>query len=198
MFGVTTTPAIYCSYITSVTTDTSFVLAEDKVGGNIAAGSLWWIALKPPTTLTSTSLDGYRIDQIRRIQSTVAGNVARVDPDTYEGVSGNPNYNNSVVAEQSGASGDPTVRLTAGSSTSIGWPILFYDVLPKIADDVDEYVDLPDEYHGALIEEIARLTLLEIGAKVPPALSNPLMGLDVYSDSFQAIKEGLAKSEDKI
>lgn len=200
MFGNTTGPAVYFGTILTVTTDTSFILDAERVGGNIAAGSLWWIALKPPSSLSSISIDGYRIDQIRRLHSTTAGNIARVNADTYEGISNNPNYNNSVVAEQSGASSAATLRFTAGSSVtnSGGWPIAFYDESPRLADDVDEYVDLPDEYHGALIEEIARLTLLEIGAEKSPALESALLGIEKYSDSFQAIKDGIRKSDDSI
>lgn len=199
-FGASAGPSVAYGYISSVVTDTYFILDEDRHGSNIAAGSLFWIALKPPSSLTSTSIDGYRIDEVRRIFSTTAGNAARVDADTYEGISNNPNYANSMVAEQSGASGVPVIKITNGSdvTNSGGWPLMYYDESPKIADDVDEYVDLPDEYHGALTEDIARLTLLEIGAKVPPALENPLLGFEKYSDTFQAIKDGLKASADKI
>lgn len=197
LYGTAAGPAVYFDTIASVTTDTSFVVTNGDLTSNLAAGNLWYIVLKKPSDVANIGIDSYRIDRIRRVHDTAVGNVARLDPDTYEGVADNPNYDNSVVMEQSGTNVGNVVRITAGSGITRAWQILFYDESPKVADDTAEYVDLPEEYHGPLIEEIARLTLLEVGAKVPKALENPLMTLQTFSDVFQASKDALSKSEDK-
>ena len=190
----------YFSYVTAVTVNTDFTVA-DGPASDIASGILRYIILRSPIAgTTSYSLDGYRVDEIRRVHGVLAGNAARVSEDTYEGLASNPYYDNSIAIVQTGTGGNPTISRYAGSGTTTGggYLILFFDEKPRVATATTENVDLPEEYHGPLIEEIARMTLVEVGGTVPKELENPLQTLSVFTDTFQMMKEAYLGNLDKV
>lgn len=187
----------YLSYIASVDGAGNATVAS---GGavDITAGNLSYIALAPPTG-ASHSVEGYRVDNVVRCHFPHAGNAPRVNEDVIESVSGNPNYDNTSAIAFTGVSGAMTIKVGAGSGTTNkgGFPVLFYEEKPFKATTVADLVDLPTEYHAPLVEEIARLTVIELGSVVPRALESPLMTLEAMSQAFEATKSAFAESRDK-
>lgn len=180
------------AYFAVVTDDDSAngaLVLSNGPASDITAGSLSCIILWPPDTSTTThSLADYRVDKIRRMHFSDAGNGVERDEDVIEGVSSNPNYASAVAWTLTGTGGVQVIKKIAGSSTTNkgGFPIVFFESYPRYATSVDEYVDLPSEYHGALVEELARRTLLELGKRVPKTLESPLESLDMISEAYQA------------
>lgn len=185
----------YFAHITAVVVNTSFTVSDGPTG-NIAAGSLRYIALQKPSG-GSYSLDGYRIDELRRVHFPLIGNASIKNEHAFEGLSGNPNYDSDAAVLLTGTGSVNVVRTYEGSSATTSYPVAFFEEKPKVADDTSESCDLPEEYHGPLVEEIARLLLVDVGSKVPKSLENPLMTLQAQVDAFQMTKAAYAGSLDK-
>ena len=187
----------YFSYITSAVVNTSFVVANGG-SANIIATKLSYIVLSPPTG-TSHSIESMRVDDIVRVQFTSAGNAPIVDEDILESVASNPNYDNVSAVAQTGTGGNGVVAVKAGSGVTNngGFPVIFFEEKPYKATAVTDSVDLPIEYHSMLVEEMARLAVLELGAKVPKALENPLLTIESIGQTFDATKQAFARGGDK-
>lgn len=189
---------VYLSDITAVSVGVSFTVRDGPVS-NITAGNLSYMCLIIPDYTTPLDIVNYRIDNILRVHFTHAGTGVVVNEDVIESVSSNPNFDYLCAYCQTGhgSLGD-SIKIKAGASTtnSGGFPIIFFEEKPYRATAVTDYVDLPTEYHAVLIEEIARLTLIELGSKIPKALENPLMTLEAISQSFQATVDTFAQSRD--
>jgi len=187
----------YFSYITSIVANTSFVTAS---GGsdNITATNLSYIVLRAPSG-TSHSIESMRVDDIVKIYFTNAGLAPIVDEDVLESVASNPNYTNVCAIAQTGTGGNSVVSVKAGSGTtnSGGFPVIFFEEKPYKATAVTDFVDLPTEYHSMLVEEMARLAVLELGAKVPKSLESPLMTIESIGQTFDATKQAFMRGGDK-
>ena len=169
---------VYCTHVTDDVSGSGYLTLASGPAADVAAGGLAYIVLYNPSG-TTHSIEDYRIDRLRRVHFTNAGNGVPRDEDSIEGFSSNANYKNAVAWVQSGSSGSGIVKKYAGASTvnSGGYPVAFFDSLPRPATAVSEYVDLPIEYHSVLIEEIARRTLLQLGKKIPSTLENPMAAI---------------------
>jgi hypothetical protein len=187
----------YLSYIASVDGAGDATLGSGGAA-DITAGNLSYVALAPPTGV-SHSIEGYRVDNVVRVHFPHSGNAPRVNEDVIESVAGNPNYDNSSAIAFTGVSGAMTIKVGAGSGTTNkgGFPVLFFEEKPMKSTAVADLVDLPTEYHAPLVEEIARLTLIEMGAKVPKAIESPLITLEAMSRTFEATQRAFAESRDK-
>lgn len=189
IFNDITAGETYFAVVTDDDSANGSLVLSNGPSTNITAGSLTCIILWPPDTSTTThSLADYRVDKIRRMHFADAGNGVERDEDVIEGVSSNPNYASAVAWTLTGTGGVQVIKKVAGSSTTNkgGFPVVFFEAYPRYATSVDEYVDLPAEYHGALVEELARRTLLELGKRVPKTLESPLEALDMISEAYQA------------
>jgi hypothetical protein len=175
-------PALYQTYITDDVSGSGYFTVASGPVANVAATDLAYIVLQLPSG-TTHAIGEHRVDMIRRVHFTNAGNGIPRDEDTIEGLASNANYKNAVAWVQSGTGSDGVVKKYAGASTvnSGGYPVIFFDSLPRPATAVTEYVDLPVEYHSVLIEEIARRTCLQLGKKVPPSLENPMAAIDAIT-----------------
>lgn len=187
----------YFATITAVTLNTDFTVSGGPTG-NIASGSLRYIALKPPSA-TSYSVASHRIDELRRVHFPTVGNAAKLNEDAFEGLSNNANYDSGAAVVLTGVSSVATIKAYIGSSAtnSGGFPVAFFEEKPKVATAFTESVDLPEEFHGPLIEELARMILLDQGINAPKSLENPLMILQGFVDTFQSIKDAQMNSFDK-
>jgi hypothetical protein len=179
-------PGVYCSYITNDQSASGYVVLADGPTTNIGAGYCAYIVLLRPTA-TSHSIQEHRIDRLRRMHFVNVGNGVPRDEDTIEALSSNANYKNAVAWVQSGTGANAIVKTYAGASTvnGGGFPVVFFDSLPRLATAMTDYVDLPIEYHSVLIEEIARRTLLQLGKQIPPALENPMAAIDAITKAAQ-------------
>jgi hypothetical protein len=185
----------YLSYVTAYTAGTSFTVASGPAA-NIASG-LFYIVLLPPSG-TSHTIDEFRLDKMKRIEFPLTGNAYRVNEDVIESLTNIPQYasNNAVV--MTGTGDAQVVKVFAGTSVTNngGTPVIFFDELPKRVTATTDYVDLPTEYHSVLIEELARLTLLEIGGKVPPSLRNSAIEtIELISGTWQATQQAYSSNE---
>jgi len=187
---------VYMSTITSVTANTSFVVATGPTS-NITAGNLSFMVFIPPQS-TSFSIEGYRVDNIVRVHFPLAGDAPILNEDEFESAASNPNYDNHTAYVHTGVSGAATVKFKVGSGTtnSGGYPIMFFEEKPYKATAVTDYVDLPTEYHAILVEEIARLMLIQLGTNVPKALENPMMTLTALDGALDATISGFRQSVD--
>jgi len=183
------TVGVYCTYITDDQSGSGYFTVADGPTANVAATDLAYMVLQLPSSATTTfSIADHRVDKIRRMHFPLVGSGREVNADVIESYTSSPNNANGVGWSHTGTSGNPVVKRAAGTSTtnSGGYPVMFFEELPKYASSVDEYCDLPTEFHAPLIEEIARRTLLELGAQVPPMLENPLAAIDLYTETYQA------------
>lgn len=188
----------YFSDVTAVTTNTDFTVRSGPTF-DMGTGTLAYVLIFPPSRTNNTiPISSHRIDKIVGVYFPTRGEGVNVDDDVIESVSGNPNYTNEIAYAQSGTSSGDVLKIIAGSGTtnSGGFPVIFFEEKPYRATTVSDYVDLPTEYHAILCEEIARLTLLELGSKIPKALENPLMTLETVSQTFQATLDAFAQSKD--
>jgi len=189
--------AVYFATVTAVTVSTDFTVSDGPTS-NITAGNLSYVVFLPPST-TSQSIEGYRADNIIRIQFPLAGNAPKLNEDEIESASSNPNYDSSSSYVQTGVSGAATIKFKFGASVTNygGYPVMFFEEKPYKATAVTDYVDLPTEYHHILFEEIARQMVLQMGNKVPKALENPMMTIGAMDASFDATLQAFATNQDK-
>jgi len=182
------------SHIISVIPNTSFVV---KNGGTFDCG-ISFIVLKNPTP-TSFSLDGYRIDRVKRVHFTNSGDSPIKNEDEIEAMSGNPNYTNDVAVCVTGTAGVQKIKCVVGTSTvnSGGFPIVFGDEMPYWSTSVNDYVDLPLEFHSTLFEDMSRGSLIEKGIDIPKALESSENIIDAISQMYQMTHDTIVNSRDK-
>ena len=186
---------IYFARITSVSPSFYFVVDN---GPTVDTNGLSFVALAPPSGL-SHSIQEYRVDNIVRVHFPLSGGAPVVNEDVIESASSNPNFSAQSAITLTGTGGNSVVKVIAGSGTTNngGFPVIFFEEKPKLATTVSDYVDLQPEYHAILVEELGRLTLMELGSEVPKALENPFLTLEAVSKTFQASRDAIAISADK-
>lgn len=186
----------YFATVTAITANTDFTVS-DGPAGNITATNLSYIGVAPPKN-TSASIEGYRADNIIRIHFPLAGDAPILNEDEIESAASNPNYDNHTSYVHTGVSGNATIKFKVGSGTtnSGGYPIMFFEEKPYKATAVTDSVDLPTEYHSILVEEIARLMIIQLGSKVPKALENPMLTLSAFDGVLDATIAGFQNSDD--
>jgi hypothetical protein len=179
---------VYLTHITNDQSGSGYIVVDSGPSVDIAAGSLVYIVLNSPAASPTThSIQDHRVDRIRRMHFTLAGVGIPRDEDVVEAAASIPYYKPGVVWTQSGTGSNAVIKKYAGASTvnSGGFPVMFFDGLPRPAEAVSEYVELDIEFHSVLIEEIARRTLLQIKKPIPPSLENPMAAIDAITKAGQ-------------
>lgn len=186
----------YFATATAVTAATDFTVSNGPAG-NITAGNLSFSLFLPPSA-TSQSIEGFRADNIVRIHFPLSGNAPKLNEDDFESASANPNYDSSSSYVHTGVSGNATIRFKFGSSVTNygGYPVMFFEEKPFKVSAVTDFVDLPVEYHSILVEELARLMIIQLGNKVPKALESPMMTLSAFDGALDATITAFANSDD--